>query len=210
MEKIERVEVDLLRIGKQMYKFRSGFGGGVCSDEEWLWCSCLGNLETYFVHQNWIRHTRLDKLLMPRHWFFLRQENRSWTTSGPRTVPSTDQVWAVWKVSRSVLSDSLRPHGLYSLWNSPGQNTGVGSRSFLQGIFPTQGLNPGLTLQADSFLSEPPGKPKNTGVGSLSLLQRIFPTQESNGVSCNEGGFFTNWAIREAYYCPEFAQIHVH
>ena len=32
----------------------------------------------------------------------------------------------------------------YSPWNSPGQNTGVGSRSFLQGIFPTQGLNPGL------------------------------------------------------------------
>ena len=33
---------------------------------------------------------------------------------------------------------------LYSPWNSPGQNTGVGSHSFLQGIFPTQGLNPGL------------------------------------------------------------------
>ena len=46
--------------------------------------------------------------------------------------------------SRSVLSDSLRPHGLYSPWNSPGQNTGVGSLSLLQGIFPTQGLNPGL------------------------------------------------------------------
>ena len=29
-------------------------------------------------------------------------------------------------------------------WNSPGQNTGVGSRSLLQGIFPTQGWNPGL------------------------------------------------------------------
>ena len=28
--------------------------------------------------------------------------------------------------------------------NSPGQNTGVGSLSLLQGIFPTQGLNPGL------------------------------------------------------------------
>ena len=25
--------------------------------------------------------------------------------------------------SRSVVSDSLRPHGLYSPWNSPGQNT---------------------------------------------------------------------------------------
>ena len=44
----------------------------------------------------------------------------------------------------SVVSDSLRPHGLYSPGNSPGQNTGVGSLSFLQGIFLTQGSNPGL------------------------------------------------------------------
>ena len=42
------------------------------------------------------------------------------------------------------MSDSLWPHVLYSPWNSPGQNTGVGSLSLLQGIFPTQGLNPGL------------------------------------------------------------------
>ena len=41
------------------------------------------------------------------------------------------------KVSRSVLSDSLRHHELYSPWNSPGQNTGVGSHSLLQRIFPT-------------------------------------------------------------------------
>jgi len=40
--------------------------------------------------------------------------------------------------------DSLRPHGLYSPWNSLGQNTGEGSLSLLQGIFPTQGLNPDL------------------------------------------------------------------
>ena len=46
--------------------------------------------------------------------------------------------------SRLVISDSLRPHGLYSPWNSPGQNTGVGTLSLLQGIFPTQGSNPGL------------------------------------------------------------------
>ena len=42
------------------------------------------------------------------------------------------------------MSDSLQPHGLYSPWNSPGQNTGVGSLSLLQGVFPTQGSNPGL------------------------------------------------------------------
>ena len=46
--------------------------------------------------------------------------------------------------SHLVMSDSLRPHGLYSPWNSPGQNTGVGRLSLLQGIFPTQGSNPGL------------------------------------------------------------------
>ena len=46
--------------------------------------------------------------------------------------------------SRSVVSDSLQPHGLYSPWNSPGQNTRVGSLSLLQRIFPTQGSNPGL------------------------------------------------------------------
>ena len=46
--------------------------------------------------------------------------------------------------SRWVRSSSLPPHGLCSLWDFPGQNTGVGSRSRLQGIIPTQGLNPGL------------------------------------------------------------------
>ena len=42
------------------------------------------------------------------------------------------------------MSDSLWPHGLYSPRNSLGQNTGVGSLPLLQGIFPTQRLNPGL------------------------------------------------------------------
>ena len=44
----------------------------------------------------------------------------------------------------SVVPDSLQHHGLYRPWNSPGQNTGVGSLSLLQEIFPTQESNPGL------------------------------------------------------------------
>ena len=55
--------------------------------------------------------------------------------------------WLIsYKVSEghSAMSDSLWPHGLYSPWNSPGHNTGVGSRFLLQGIFPAQGSNPGL------------------------------------------------------------------
>ena len=46
--------------------------------------------------------------------------------------------------SHSITSDSLRPHGLHSPWNSPDQNTGLDSLSLFQWIFPTQGLNPGL------------------------------------------------------------------
>ena len=47
------------------------------------------------------------------------------------------------KVTQSV-SDSLWPHGLYSPWNSPGQNIGVGSLPLLQGTFSTQGSDQAL------------------------------------------------------------------
>ena len=45
--------------------------------------------------------------------------------------------------SHSVVSDSLQPHGLYSPWNSPGQNSRAGRLSLLQ-VIPTQGFNPGF------------------------------------------------------------------
>ena len=69
--------------------------------------------------------------------------------------------------SCSVVSDSLQ---LYSPWNSPGQNTGVGSLSLLQGIFPTQGSNSGLLhCRRIVYQLSHKGSPKNTGVGSPSL-----------------------------------------
>ena len=52
-----------------------------------------------------------------------------------------------------VKSNSLRAHGLYSPQDSPGQNTGVGSHALLQGIFPTQGSNPGLLIAGKFFTS---------------------------------------------------------
>ena len=87
--------------------------------------------------------------------------------------------------SFSVVSDSLQSCELYSSWNSPGQNTRVGSFSFLQGIFPTQGSNPSLPhcrhiLYQLSHKGSPSGVEVHTGVGSLSLLQQIFMTQELN------------------------------
>ena len=74
-----------------------------------------------------------------------------------RQIWKTQQLPQNWKSSvfipipkksesdnHAVVFDSFQPHGLYSPWNSPGQNTGVGSLSLLQGIFLTQGSNPGL------------------------------------------------------------------
>ena len=49
------------------------------------------------------------------------------------------------KVSHSVMSDSLWPHKQYNPCDSPGHNTGECSLSLLQGIFPTEGSNPGLS-----------------------------------------------------------------
>ena len=61
------------------------------------------------------------------------------------------------------MSDSLRPHGLYSSWSSPGQNTGVGSSSWsFPGDLPNPGIEPrSPTLQADSLPAESQGKPQN-------------------------------------------------
>ena len=65
--------------------------------------------------------------------------------------------------------------------DSAEKNTGVSCHALLQGVFPTQGSNPGLLhCWWDSLLSEPPGKPKHTGVAGLSLLQGIFLNQELN------------------------------
>ena len=70
----------------------------------------------------------------------------SWLANPPCT-------FAQWSESRSVLSNRLRTHGLYSPWDSPGQNTRVGSLSLLQGIFPTQGSNPGIHIAGGFFTS---------------------------------------------------------
>ena len=86
-------------------------------------------------------------------------------------------LWPLESESRSVVPDSLWSHGLYSLWNSPGQNTGVGSLSLLQGNLPNPGIKPrSPALQVDSSLSEPPGKPYD----HWSSQQSICSTTTSN------------------------------
>ena len=105
--------------------------------------------------------------------------------------------------SHSVTSDSLRPHGLYSLRNSPGQNTGVGSLSLLWGIFPSQGLNLGL-LHFRQILYQLSHK------GSPRILEGVvYPFSSGSSqsrnwtrVSCISGRFFTKWAKKTLYRVP--------
>ena len=87
----------------------------------------------------------------------------------------------------------------YSPWNSLLQNTGVGTHSLLQGIFPTQGLNPGLPhCRQILYQVSHQGSPR-----ILECIDYPFSSGSSNpgiepGVSCIAGRFFNNWAIREA------------
>ena len=62
---------------------------------------------------------------------------------------------------QSVMSEFLLPHGLYSPWNSSGQNTGVSSQFPSPGDLPNPGIEPrSPVLQADSLSTESSGKPK--------------------------------------------------
>ena len=98
--------------------------------------------------------------------------------------------------SHSVVSDSLRPHGLYSPWNSPGQNTGVGSHSLLQGIFSTQGLNWGvLHCRQILYQLSHKGSPKILEWVAHPFSSRSSQPRNWTRVFCIAGRFFTNWAM---------------
>ena len=107
------------------------------------------------------------------------------------------------KVSRSVVSDSLQPHELYCPWNSPGQNTGVGNLSLLQGIFPTQGSNPGLLYYRQILYQlSHKGSPRILEGVAYPFSRGTSQPRNQTGVSCITHGFFNNQAIREAQKRP--------
>ena len=100
--------------------------------------------------------------------------------------------------SRSVVSDSLGPHGLYSPWSSLGQNTGAGSLSLLQGIFPTQGSNPGLPhCRRILYQLSHKGSPRKLEWVAYPFSRGSSRLRNWTRVSCIAGGFFTNWDIRK-------------
>ena len=123
----------------------------------------------------------------------LSHQKEDWESGQLRFNVSTRKWPRRLRKGCSVMSDSLQPHGLYSPWNSPGQNTGVGSLSLLQEIFPTQGSNPGLP-HCKRILSQLSHK------GSPRILEWVaYPfssgysrPRNRTDVSCIAGRFFIN------------------
>ena len=110
-------------------------------------------------------------------------------------------------LSRSVVSYSLRPvdcsppgssvHG-----DSSGKNSGgVGCHALLQGIFPTQGLNPGLLHRRqilDSLSHQ--GSPRVLEWVAYPFSRGSFPPGNWTRISYIADGFFTSWATKEALH----------
>ena len=136
-----------------------------------------GYMETVTYNGLWFKahaepcYTQSHPIMLSSNWYYLESE------------------------SCSIVSNCLQPYGLYSPWNSPGQNTRVGSLSLLQGIFPTQGSNPGLPHCGQILY-------QLSHQGSQKILEWVvylFSSRSSwlrkeTGVSCIAGGFFTSWA----------------
>ena len=95
-------------------------------------------------------------------------------------------------LGRSVMSDSVRPHGpqparLLYPWASPGKNTGVGCRALLQGTFPTEGWERSLAppaLAGKLFPTRATRKPQ--GRGPLAYRNTLGKTQRSRTQPCLE------------------------
>ena len=125
--------------------------------------------------------------------------------SSPATFPLTLYTLKV-KVVQScpILCDPMD-----CTWNSPGQNTGVGSLSLLQGIFLTQWSNPSLPHRRKILYQlSHKGSPRTLEWVAYPFSRRSSQPRNWTRVSCSTGGFLTNWAIREALYTLVICKNH--
>ena len=99
-------------------------------------------------------------------------------------------------------------------WNSPGKNTGVGSHSFLQSIFPTQGSNPGLPhCRWILYHLSHQQSPRRLEWTAHPFSRGSSQPRNQTGVSYITGRFFTSWAtgitlvkihhLHEPFICKE-------
>ena len=155
----------------------------------------------------------------------------TWARIKPmRLKPISGHFFVLCLVAQSCLTlfDPMdcSPPGSSVHEDSPGKNTRVGCHALLQGIFPTQGSNPGLLhCRRILYCLSHQGSPWKVKVSqsTLTFCDPMFYTEHGilqarilgwvvypfssrssqlrnrTGVSCIVGGVFTNWAIREVH-----------
>ena len=93
-------------------------------------------------------------------------------------------------------SRDCSPPGSSVHGDSPGKNTGVGCHAFLQRIFPTQGLNPGLShCRWILYQLSHKGSPRILEWVAYPFSSGSSQPRNWTRVFCTAGGFFTNWAM---------------
>ena len=112
-----------------------------------------------------------------------------------------NSIWGKWK-SLSHLWLFVTP------WNSPGQNTGVGSLSLLQGIFSDHGSNPGLPhCRQILYQLSHQGSPRILEWVTYPSSRGSSWSRNQTSIFCIAGGFFTSWATRDAHMREGGTQI---
>ena len=121
-------------------------------------------------------------------WGTPPSEMKSRRTLKEKTLANTENE------SRSVVSNSLRSHGLYSPRNSLVQTTGVGSLSLLQGS------NPGLShCRWILYQLSHKGSPRTLGWVAYPFSSGSARPRNRTGVFWIAGGFFTSWVTRALF-----------
>ena len=110
-------------------------------------------------------------------------------------------AWKKMKVKVIQLCLTLcDPMNLHSPWNSPGKNTEVGSLFLLQGIFPTQELNPGLPhCRQIIYQLSHQGSPRVLEWVTYPFSSGSSWSRNRTGISCIAGGLFTSWTTWEGH-----------
>ena len=143
---ISFIQVKYLYLGCYYHNTSHGHLGS----KQWMHSFILPpwNTSLKLCHRLFHKNTFLEIKLSLQHPLVHSEHWASFThASFLELIPAGDSRQWVSEVAQS--SPTLRPHGLQTPrllcpWDSPGKNTGVGCHFLLQGIFSTQGSNPGL------------------------------------------------------------------
>ena len=128
-----------------------------------------------------------------KSWTRLSKEQQTQIINSATEEQNGDFLWK-WKSLSCVLL-IVTPRTVYIPRDYPGQNTGVGSLSFLQGIFPAQGSNPDLPHSRWTLYQLSHKKsPRILEWVAYHFSRGYSWPRNQTGVSGISGGFFTNWA----------------